>query len=75
MINLANIDWITLMWGVAIALIIFNLTSLISAYIKRNKARRELKAADARIEAFKQDLIKKKDILKKQAAEIQKEIK
>ena len=49
-------DWMSILIGVAVASILFNITQVVSAYFKKKKAEEDLKKADAELRKIKREI-------------------
>jgi len=61
-----NIDWVTLFWGVTLALLLINFWNLFKAYTARSRARKELIKVAKKLATIKQELVKEKDAMSEQ---------
>lgn len=58
-----NLDWVSLFWGVTLALLLINFWNVIKAYTARSRARKELIKAAQKLATIKQELVKEKDAM------------
>ena len=67
-----NFNWFSFFIGMSVGFLMMNLIQLAGAYVRREKARKDLKEAENKLKAFESELMKKKEELVSQIREAKK---
>lgn len=66
------IEWTSFFIGLAVGIVLLNISNLISAYVKRNRARADLRVAKLNLKKLYDELETKKQGLMRKAEELKK---